>query len=88
MDIGNFRKIVPYLNRVESVVLEGWGESLLHKNLVECIGLIKKEGTQVGFVTSGIGLDEAYITDLSMPVSILSAFLWPGQPLGHIRQSG
>ena len=64
MDIADFRKIVPHLNRVESVVLEGWGESLLHKDLAECIGLIKKEGTQVGFVTSGMGLDEAYMDRL------------------------
>ena len=33
MNARDFEKIVPYLHDVKSVVLEGWGESLLHKNL-------------------------------------------------------
>lgn len=64
MDIDDFKKIVPYMKDVESVVLEGWGESLLHKDLIECIHLAKKEGTQVGFVTSGMGLTDEYTTKL------------------------
>jgi len=54
----DFKKILPYLKNVENVVLEGWGESLLYPNLNECIQLVKKEGPQVGFVTSGKGLTE------------------------------
>ncbi|MCX5809309.1 MAG: radical SAM protein [Proteobacteria bacterium] len=65
MDIDDFKKIVPYMKDVESVVLEGWGESLLHKDLIECIHLAKKEGTQVGFVTSGMGLTDEYTTKLT-----------------------
>jgi MoaA/NifB/PqqE/SkfB family radical SAM enzyme len=49
---------------VESVVLEGWGESLLHPNLVECLRLVKSAGSRVGFVTSGKTLNEAYISEL------------------------
>ncbi|MCX5818232.1 MAG: radical SAM protein [Proteobacteria bacterium] len=64
MDINDFKKIVPYMKNVKSVVLEGWGESLLHKDLIECIHLAKKEGTQVGFVTSGMGLTDEYTTKL------------------------
>ncbi len=60
----DFKKILPYLREVETVILEGWGESLLYKNLPECIRLVKKEGSQVGFVTSGQGLNEAYINEL------------------------
>ena len=58
MDIDDFKKIVPYMKDVESIVLEGWGESLLHKDLIECVHLAKKEGVQVGFVTSGMGLTD------------------------------
>jgi MoaA/NifB/PqqE/SkfB family radical SAM enzyme len=64
MDIDDFKKIVPYMKDVESVVLEGWGESLLHKDLIECIHLAKKEGTRVGFVTSGMGLTDEYTAQL------------------------
>ncbi len=56
MSFENFRNIVPYLGDVETVVLEGWGESLLYPNLLECIQLAKGEGSRVGFVTSGKGL--------------------------------
>jgi MoaA/NifB/PqqE/SkfB family radical SAM enzyme len=64
MPFEDFKKILPYLRDVENVVLEGWGESLLYKDLAECIRLIKKEGPQVGFVTSGKGLTESRVSEL------------------------
>jgi len=64
MNLDDFKKLLPYLKKVEAVVLEGWGESLLHKNLIQCIHLVKKEGARVGFVTSGKGLNEGYISEL------------------------
>jgi MoaA/NifB/PqqE/SkfB family radical SAM enzyme len=60
MSISDFEKIVPYLHNVRSVVLEGWGESLLHSNVVDFIRLVKSAGPEVGFVTSGMGLTEDY----------------------------
>ena len=60
MSINDFEKIVPYLQNVGSVVLEGWGESLLHRNLTDFIRLAKTAGPEVGFVTSGIGLTPNY----------------------------
>jgi len=60
MSLDDFRKIVPYLKDVENVVLEGWGESLLHGHLTECISLARQQGTKVGFVTSGMRLDYEY----------------------------
>ncbi|HSR11507.1 MAG TPA: radical SAM protein [Thermodesulfobacteriota bacterium] len=64
MSLEDFGKILPYLRDVENVVLEGWGESLLHPRLVDIIRLVKKEGARVGFVTSGLTLTENYIADL------------------------
>ena len=64
MPLENFQKLAPYFKNVEAVVLEGWGESLLHPHLIDCIRLVKQEGSQVGFVTSGKTLNEAYITEL------------------------
>jgi len=60
MSLHDFQRIVPYLSEVSSVVLEGWGESLLHKDLPDFIRLAKAAGPEVGFVTSGMGLDESY----------------------------
>jgi MoaA/NifB/PqqE/SkfB family radical SAM enzyme len=64
MALENFKKILPYLRDVETVVLEGWGESLLHKDLSECIKLVKYEGSQVGFVTSGMGITRDRVSEL------------------------
>jgi MoaA/NifB/PqqE/SkfB family radical SAM enzyme len=64
MPLEDFKKTLPYLKDVETVVLEGWGESLLHRDLSECISLVKKEGSQVGFVTSGMGLTKNRVSEL------------------------
>ena len=64
MALEDFKKLLPSLKDVETVVLEGWGESLLHKDLSKCIRLVKKEGPQVGFVTSGMGLTENRVAEL------------------------
>lgn len=64
MKIENFRKLKSYFKNVEAVVLEGWGESLLHKNLVDAVRLVKEESSKPGFVTSGKGLDRNYISEL------------------------
>jgi len=64
MAMEDFLKIVPYLRYVHTAVLEGWGESLMHPHLLDIIGLVKKQGCEVGFVTSGYGLDEDLIIKL------------------------
>ena len=64
MSFEDFKTLTPYFKYVETVVLEGWGESLLYKNLIDVIRLVKREGPQVGFVTSGKGLDKKYIFEL------------------------
>jgi MoaA/NifB/PqqE/SkfB family radical SAM enzyme len=64
MPFDAFKKLLPYLKDVEAVILEGWGESLLYPNLTECIRLIKREGPQVGFVTSGKGLTQSRASEL------------------------
>jgi MoaA/NifB/PqqE/SkfB family radical SAM enzyme len=64
MPLEDFKKILPFLKEVETVVLEGWGESLLHKDLSQCIRLAKREGPQVGFVTSGKRLTKDRVSEL------------------------
>lgn len=65
MSMDNFLKILPYLRYVKNVVLEGWGESLMHPNIVDIVKLVKKQGCEVGFVTSGYGLDEIKVVKLT-----------------------
>lgn len=64
MALDDFRRILPYLTDVETVVLEGWGESLLHRDLSQCIRLVKEKGAQVGFVTSGFGLARDRVNEI------------------------
>lgn len=64
MSMADFKRLMPHFKDVETVILEGWGESLLQKNLIEAIRLVKGEGSQVGFVTSGKGLNKDYISEL------------------------
>ncbi|MBA4348858.1 MAG: hypothetical protein C0415_02575 [Thermodesulfovibrio sp.] len=64
ISIDAFRKISPYFKDVENVILQGWGEPLLHKNLIDAIKLVKEKGCKAGFVTSGKGLTRDYISDI------------------------
>ena len=64
MALEDFKRILPSLREVETVVLEGWGESLLHKDLSQCIRLVKREGPRVGFVTCGMGLTRVRVAEL------------------------
>jgi len=64
MPFEQFKKLLPHLRDVENVVLEGWGESLLYEDLAECVRLVKKEGSAVGFVTSGKGLTKDRASEL------------------------
>ncbi len=64
MPLEDFKKILPYLKDVETVVLEGWGESLLHKDLDRMRQAGQEGGPQVGFVTSGMGLTKDRVSEL------------------------
>ncbi len=68
MTVAEFEAVARGLGEVATVVLQGWGEPLVHRNLVEIVRAAKRPppggeaGTApaVGFVTSGRGLDAAY----------------------------
>lgn len=65
LGLDDFARLAPLLREVETVVLQGWGEPLLHPHLAEVVRLAKRAGgspeaaPSVGFVTSGQGLDRA-----------------------------
>ncbi|HEY6100255.1 MAG TPA: radical SAM/SPASM domain-containing protein, partial [Anaeromyxobacter sp.] len=70
--LDDFARLAPHLRHVETVVLQGWGEPLLHRNLVDIVRLAKSAGRDgspgaapsVGFVTSGKGMDREYAAEL------------------------
>ncbi|MBI5195320.1 MAG: radical SAM protein [Nitrospirae bacterium] len=64
MGIDDFKRLGLYFKDVEFVVLSGWGEPLLYKNLLDSIRLVKEGGAQAGFVTSGKGLNREYISEI------------------------
>jgi MoaA/NifB/PqqE/SkfB family radical SAM enzyme len=64
MEVEDFRALSPYFSRVRNIVLEGWGESLMHGHLAECIRIVKAAGARAGFVTSGSGLTESYAREI------------------------
>lgn len=64
MDIADFKRLAPYFKKTEHVILQGWGEPLLYKDLIDAVRAVKAEGAQVGFVTSGKGLNRGIISEL------------------------
>jgi MoaA/NifB/PqqE/SkfB family radical SAM enzyme len=76
MSVEEFAGLAGQLQEVDTVVLQGWGEPLLHGHLVEIVRLAKSAGRPascparaprspaVGFVTSGKGLDRRYAAEL------------------------
>ena len=78
MSLHDFEKLIPYFRDVETIILQGWGEPLLHKDLGAIIRAAKSatkngsgpsrhagaESPAVGFVTSGKGLDDRMSAEL------------------------
>ncbi|HDP79650.1 MAG TPA: radical SAM protein, partial [Spirochaetes bacterium] len=54
----NFEKIVPYLSRVENVVLEGWGDPLMYPRIVDVVRRVRGQGAKPGFVCCGNGMSD------------------------------
>lgn len=64
MKLDDFRRIAGYFNKTENIILQGWGEPVLYKNLIEAVRIVKEKGASAGFVTSGSGLNKNFISEL------------------------
>ena len=67
MILADFARLAPGFAEVGTVVLQGWGEPLLHRDLcdiVRCAKAPARGAPAVGFVTSGQGLDRRYAAEL------------------------
>jgi len=58
MALEDFKIIVSKLKGVKSIILTGWGEPLLHPNLIEMIKICKEKKLAVRFTTNGSLLNE------------------------------
>ena len=68
MRLEEFETLARGFEDVETVILQGWGEPLLHPHLRDVIRRAKALGPgapKVGFVTSGSGLDRRTATELA-----------------------
>src|SRR5512132_823062 len=91
MTVAEFATLAPHLGDVETLVLQGWGEPLLHRGLVDVIRLAKRGGPSsgdappaVGFVTSGAGLDARYAAELvGAGVDFIGFSVAGGAPATH-----
>jgi MoaA/NifB/PqqE/SkfB family radical SAM enzyme len=54
----HLRRLEPHLDRVDNVILQGWGEPLLYPHLPQALELVASKGASAGFVTSGYGLNQ------------------------------
>jgi MoaA/NifB/PqqE/SkfB family radical SAM enzyme len=57
-------QLVPAFERTRMVHLQGWGEPLLHPDLLEMIRVAKRAGAQVGTTSNGRTLDDPTIRSL------------------------
>jgi MoaA/NifB/PqqE/SkfB family radical SAM enzyme len=57
-------QLAPAFERTRMVHLQGWGEPLLHPDLLEMIRIAKRAGAEVGTTSSGRNLDESAIRAL------------------------
>jgi len=64
MKLEDFRKISPCFGKAETIVLQGWGEPLLYKDLIEAVRIVRKKGARAGFVTSGATVGKEFISEL------------------------
>lgn len=53
MDFALYEKIISKLGKVEELILTGWGEPLMHPNIVQMIKLGKKSGRKVSLTSNG-----------------------------------
>lgn len=64
LDIENFKIIIEKLNCVKKILLFGWGEPLLNKNIFDIIFLAKKHGKYVGMDSNLCTSDDSKLIQL------------------------
>ena len=64
MPLELYKRIVKYFPMAKHIHLQGWGEPLLHNNIIEMIDMAKKAGNAVSITTNGLLLDKKMILEL------------------------
>jgi len=53
MSLEDFKKVIKHIGSAKNIILTGWGEPLLHPDLIEMIKLCKDRGCDVRFTSNG-----------------------------------
>ena len=64
MSFDDFKKMVDKLKGVKEIILTGWGEPLVHPDLLEMIRYCKEHGHEVRFTTNGLLLTQKLIDEI------------------------
>ena len=92
MDFEMFKKLIDKLDGVSAVSLTGWGEPLVHPNLIEMIKYCKSKGLITKFTTNGVlftpalmqGVLDSGLDEISF--SIDSITIDPKNEWGHLNK--
>lgn len=75
MTLKTYKKISKFFPYAKSVHLQGWGEPLLHKDVIKMVKMAKKSGCSVSFTTNGTLLTRETseeVTELGVDVIAVS----------------
>ncbi|MDY6820363.1 MAG: radical SAM protein [Deferribacterota bacterium] len=64
MPLALYKKLSDYFSVTKHVHLQGWGEPLLHKDIIEMVNIAKRAGSIVSLTTNGLLLDNNMIVEL------------------------
>ena len=64
MSLTLYKKVSDYFSITKHVHLQGWGEPLLHKDIVEMVNIARRAGSVVSLTTNGLLLDNNIIMEL------------------------
>ncbi len=86
MDLGLYRKVIRELlsmGSINYVHLQGWGEPLLHPNLMDMINEIRGK-VDFGLTTNGLLLNEHYSSRLiSLGINVIAITFAGAEPSTH-----
>lgn len=58
MELDFFKDVIKRLDGVKEIILTGWGEPTVHKDLAEMVSIVKKSGKKARLTTNGLLINE------------------------------
>jgi len=85
LSLAVFERLLPALQKIDLVYLQGWGEPLLHPDFFTMVALARQAGCRVGTTTNATLLTEAVIEQLVASGLDILAFSLTGLGANHDR---